>query len=125
MTKAPDDKGSETKATARATTRAVARTKASERMAKTNEDEMAEATNGHSTEIREDALAKTNNAEAAETREDAGIETEQDIRTESKEDGVAVYIYNFQKLSTEQLEFEHLSVLLFSRHTPSHRRRSE
>jgi hypothetical protein len=73
-------------------------------MAKTNEDEMAEATSGHSTEVREDALAKTNNTEAAETREDAGIETEQDIRTESKEDDVAVNIYNFQKLSTEQLE---------------------
>ena len=54
--------------------------------------------------VREDALAKTNNTEAAETREDAGIETTQDIRTESKEDGVAVNIYNFQKLSTEQLE---------------------
>jgi hypothetical protein len=52
MTKARDDKGAETKANARATTRAVARTKASEPMAKTNEDEMAEATNGHSTEIR-------------------------------------------------------------------------
>jgi hypothetical protein len=104
MTKARDDKGSETKANTRATTRAVARTKASEPMAKTNEDEMAEATNGHSTEVREDALAKTNNTEAAETREDAGIETEQDIRIESKEDGVAVNIYNFQKLSTEQLE---------------------
>ena len=34
---------------------------------------MAEATNGHSTEVREDALAKTNNTEAAETREDAGL----------------------------------------------------
>jgi len=97
MTKARDDKGAETKANARATTRAVARTKASEPMSKTNEDEVAEATNGHSTEVREDA-------EETETREDAGIETEQDIRTESKEDDVAVNIYNFQKLSTEQLE---------------------
>ena len=100
MTKARDDKGSETKAN----TRAVARTKASEPMVKTNEGEVAEATNGYSAEVTEDALAKTNNTEAAETREDAGIETEQDIRIESKEDGVAVNIYNFQKLSTEQPE---------------------
>ena len=104
MTKTRDDKGAETKANARATTRAVARTKASEPMSKSNEDEVAEAMNGHSTEVTEDAMAKTSNTEAAETREDAGMETEQDIRTESKEDDVAVNIYNFQKLSTEQLE---------------------
>ena len=104
MTKARDDKGAETKANARATTRPVARTKASEPMAKTNEGEVAEATNGHSTEVKEQALAKINNTEADETREDAGIETEQDIRTESKEDDVTVNIYNFQKLGTEQLE---------------------
>ena len=104
MTKARDDKGAETKANARATTRAVARSKASEPMAKSNEDEVAEAMNGHSTEVREDAQANTNNTEAAETREVAGIETEQDIRTESKEDDVTVNIYNFQKLGTEQLK---------------------
>ena len=104
MTKARDDKGAETKANVRATTRAVARTKASEPMAKTNEGEVAEATNGYSAEVTEDAMAKANNTEADETREDAGIETEQDIRTESKEDDVTVNIYNFQKLGTEQLE---------------------
>ena len=104
MTKARDDKGAETKANARATTRPVARTKANEPIAKTNEDEVAEATNDHSAEVTEDALAITNNTEAAETREDAGIETEQDIRTESKEDDVTVNIYNFQKLGTEQLK---------------------
>jgi len=104
MTKARDDKGAETKANVRATTRPVARTKANEPMAKTSEDEMAEATNGYTAEVTEDAMAKTNNTEADETREGAGIETEQDIRTESKGDGVAVNIYNFQKLSTEQLE---------------------
>ena len=104
MTKARDDKGAETKANVRATTRPVARTKASEPMAKTNEGEVAEATNGYSAEVTEDALAKANNTEADETREDDGIETEQDIRTESKEDDVTVNIYNFQKLGTEQLE---------------------
>jgi hypothetical protein len=104
MTKARDDKGAETKANVRATTRPVARTKANEPMAKTSEDEMAAATNGYSAEVTEDAMAKAINTEADETREGAGIETEQDIRTESKGDGVAVNIYNFQKLSTEQLE---------------------
>ena len=104
MTKTRDDKGAETKANARATTRAVARTKASEPMVKTNEGEVAEATNGYSVEVTEDAMAKANNTEADETREDAGIETKQDIRTESKEDDVTVNIYNFQKLGTEQLE---------------------
>jgi len=104
MTKTRDDKGAETKASARATTRPVARTKASEPMSKSNEDEVAEATNGHSTEVKEDALAKIDNTEAAETREDAGVETMQDIRTEIKQDDVTVNIYNFQKLGTEQLE---------------------
>jgi len=104
MTKARDDKGAETKANVRAATRPVARTKASEPMATTNEGEVAEATNGYSAEVTEDAMAKANNTEADETREDAGIETEQDIRTEIKEDGVTDNIYNFQKLGTEQLE---------------------
>ena len=105
MTKARDDKVAETKANVRATTRPVARTKASEPMAKTNEgEEVAEATNGYSAEVTEDAMAKANNTEADETREDDGIETEQDIRTESKKDDVTVNIYNFQKLGTEQLE---------------------
>ncbi len=104
MTKTRDDKGAETKANAMVTTRAVARTKASEPMSKTNEDEVAEATNGYSAEVTEDALAKINNTEADDTREDDGIETKQDIRTESKEDDVTVNIYNFQKLGTEQLE---------------------
>ena len=125
MTKARDDKGAETKANVRATTRPVARTKASEPMAKTYEGEVAEATNGYSAAVTEDAMAKPNNTAADETREDAGIETMQDIRTEIKEDDVTVNIYNFQKLGTEQLEFERLCGLLLSRYSPSYRHRSE
>ena len=109
MTKARDDKGAETTANTRATTSAVARAKASEPMAKTNEDEMAEATNDHSTEIREDAMAKTNNTEAAETREDAGTKTEQDIRTESKEDASS-FLDTVQAIAAEASDYSRRSL---------------
>ena len=99
MAKAEDNEGAETKANggarARATTKIVARTKASEAMAKTNEDEVAEATKNGSAEVREDVVAKTSDNEAAETWEETGTETKQDIRT--------VNICDFQKLGTEQL----------------------
>ena len=99
MAKAEDNEGAETKANggarARAMTKAVARTKASEAMAKTNDDEVAEATKNGSAEVREDVMAKTSDDEAAETWEETGTETKQDIRT--------VIIYDFQKLGTEQL----------------------
>jgi hypothetical protein len=78
MAKAEDDKGAESKANDRARTRA--QTKASEVMARTNEDEVAETTEG------------------AETK------TGRDVRTESKEDDVTVNIHNLQKFGTEQLE---------------------
>ena len=107
MAKAEDDKGAEAisnaRAGARARTRAVARAKASEAMAKANEDEVAEATNDNSPDVREEAMAITNDTEAAETWEEA-VEAEQDARIESKEDDVIVDIYNFQNLGTEQLE---------------------
>jgi hypothetical protein len=99
MAKAEDNEGAETKANggarARAMTKAVARTKASEAMAKTNDDEVAEATKNGSAEVREDVMAKTSDNEAAQTWEETGTETKQDIRT--------VIIYDFQKLGTEQL----------------------
>jgi hypothetical protein len=95
MAKAEDDKGAESKANDRARTRA--RTKASEVMARTNEDEVAETT------------------------EDAETKTGRDVRTESKEDDVTVNIHNLQKFGTEQLE----SNTTAARYTPSHRRRGE
>ena len=73
-------------------------------MAKTSEDEVAEATKDDLADAGDEAMSKTNHTEAAETREDARIETEQGTRTEIKEDDVAVNIQNFQELGTEQLE---------------------
>jgi len=99
MAKAEDDKRAEAtnnaRARARAKTRVVARTKASGAMAESNEGEVAEAPKNDSAEVRDETLAKANDIETAETTEDAG--------TESKEDDVTVNIYDFQKLSTEQL----------------------
>jgi hypothetical protein len=109
MAKAEDDKRAETRDNARARARAVARTKASEAVAKPNESEVTEAAIDDSAEIREETLAKTNDIEAAEMREDAGTETEHEqdvrqnvrknVRTESKVDDVAV-----QEFGTRQLE---------------------
>jgi Phasin protein len=103
MAKAEDDKRAETRDNARARARAVARTKASEAVAKPNESEVTEAAIDDSAEIREETLAKTNDIEAAEMREDAGTDHEQDVRqdvrTESKVDDVAV-----QEFGTGQLE---------------------
>jgi len=44
---------------------------ASEAMAKTNWDEVAEATKNDSAGVRDEAIAKTNDTETAETREEA------------------------------------------------------
>jgi Phasin protein len=109
MAKAEDDKRAETRDNARARARAVARTKASEAVAKPNESEVTEAAIDDSAEIREETLAKTNDIEATEMREDAGTETEHEqdvrqnvrknVRTESKVDDVAV-----QEFGTRQLE---------------------
>ncbi len=100
MAKAGDDTGAESKDNARAKTRAVARTKASEAMAKTNECEVAETRKSNPVEIIEEPLAKTNDTEAAETtKDDAGTKTGHVIRTESDEYNVAV-----QELGAEPLE---------------------
>jgi hypothetical protein len=101
MAKAGDDTRAETTDTtrARAKTRAIARTKASEAMAKTDEGEVPEARKSDSAEVREETLAKTNETEAAETTEDAGTKTGHVIRTESEEYNVAV-----QELGAEPLE---------------------
>ena len=105
MAKAGDDTRAETTDTTKAKTRAVARTMASEAMAKTNQGEVAEARKSDPVEIAEEPLAKTNDMEAAETtEEDAGTKTGHVIKTESEEYNVAV----------QKLEFEHYCGLLLS-----------
>ena len=107
MTKAEDDKRAETRDNARARARAVARTKASEAVAKPNESEVTEAAIDDSAEIREETVAKTNDIEATEMREDAGTETEheqdvrQDVKTESKVDDVAVHEFGTGQLESK------------------------
>ena len=111
MAKAEDDKRAETRDNARARARAVARTKASEAVAKPNESEVTEAAIDDSAEIREETLAKTNDIEATEMREDAGTETEheqdvsqdvrQDVKTESKVDDVAVHEFGTGQLESK------------------------
>jgi hypothetical protein len=89
MAKADDDTGAETTIT-RAKTRAIAKTKASEAMAKTNEDEVAEVRKSDPIEIAEELPTKTTDTEAVETIEDgAGPKTEHVIRTETEEYNVA------------------------------------
>ena len=91
MAKAGDDTRAETTDTTKAKTRAVARTMASEAMAKTNQGEVAKARKSDPVEIAEEPLAKTNDMEAAETTEDdEGTKTGHVIRTESDEYNVAV-----------------------------------
>ena len=101
MAKAEDDKRAEAKDNPRTRTRAVARSKTSEAMAKPNEGEVTEAAIDDWAE--KETVAKTNETEAAEMREYAGTETEQDVRqdviTESNVDDVAV-----QEIGTEQIE---------------------
>jgi hypothetical protein len=107
MAKAEDDKRAETRDNARARARAVARTKASEAVAKPNESEVTEAAIDDSAEIREETVAKTNDIEATEMREDAGTETEheqdvrQDVKTESKVDDVAVHEFGTGQLESK------------------------
>jgi Phasin protein len=106
MAKAEDDKRAETRDNARARARAVARTKASEAVAKPNESEVTEAAIDDSAEIREETVAKTNDIEATEMRE-AGTETEheqdvrQDVKTESKVDDVAVHEFGTGQLESK------------------------
>jgi hypothetical protein len=91
MAKVDDDTGAETTdTTTRAKTRAVARTKASEAITKTNEGELAEVRKSDPIEITEEILAKSTDTEATETTEDdAGTKTEHVIRTEREEYNVA------------------------------------
>ncbi len=121
MAKAGDETGAETTDTTRSKTRAVARTKTSEAKAKTNEGEVAETWKNDPLEITEEPLAKTTDTEAAETTGgNAGTKIGHVIRTENDEYNVAV-----QEIGTEQIEFEDLCHLLFSRYAPSDRHRSE
>ncbi len=90
MAKAGDDTRAETTDTTKAKTRAVARTMASEAMAKTNQGEVAEARKSDPVEIAEEPLAKTTDTKAAETTDDdVGTKTEHVIRTEREEYNVA------------------------------------
>ena len=71
MAKAGDE-GAENKsnggARAKTKTRAVALTRASDAMAKTNEDKVAEATKNDSAEVSGEAIAKTNSARSNSRR---------------------------------------------------------
>ena len=111
MAKAEDDKRAEAKDNPRTRTRAVARSKTSEAMAKPNEGEVTEAAIDDWAE--KETVAKTNETEAADVREYAGTEIEQDVRqdaiTESNVDDVAV-----QEIGTEQIKSNTSAPPLFS-----------